>query len=135
MLKHKKKIVSALWVLSVLIGLFFGFYTGIFLEHRIIEKHHKVLAVLSDLDDLILYSKSPSQLKTWKTNQFKIYIYGFICSWGQDMNESEAHILAKIIKRYNALEGGKLLAGHSSPMFLRQSQARRYACKKLTLPD
>ncbi len=131
MLKHKRKIVSALWVFSILMGLLFGFYTGKFLEHRIIKKHNKVLAVLSDLDDLILYSKSPSQLKTWKTKQFKMNIYGFICGWSQDMNESEARILTNIIKRYNALEGGNLLTGHSSPMLLRQSQTRQSACKKL----
>ena len=131
MLKHKKRFVSALWVLSVLIGLLFGFYTGKFLEHRIIEKHNKDLVVLSDLDDLILYSKSPAQLETWKTNQFKMNIYGFICGWGQDMSESEAYTLANIIHRYNALEGGKLLAGHSSPILLRQSQTRQNACEEL----
>ncbi len=131
MIKHKKKIVSALWALSVLMSLFIGFYTGKFLQHKIIEKHHKVLAVLNDLDDLILYSKSPAQLKTWEANQFKMNIYGFICGWGQDMSESEAYTLAKIIQRYNTLEGGKLLAGHSSPILLRQSQTRQSACEEL----
>ncbi len=132
---HKKIIISALWALSILIGLIFGYNAGKFYEFFVMGRDNNILLIKRDLNDLVSISKSPKKLIILKTHQVKLNIYSLVCGSGPELSESDAHFLANAMKRYNALVGGKLLAGHNSPVLLRRSQAQQDACKKLILPD
>lgn len=132
---RKKIIISALWVLSILIGLIFGYNAGKFYEFFVMGRDNYILLIQRDLNDLVSISKSPEQMRIRKTNRVKLNIYSLVCGSGPELSKSDAHYLTNAIKRYNALVGGKFLAGHSNPVLLRQSQAQQDACKKLTLPD
>ncbi len=131
--EYKKIMISVLWVFSVLIGLIFGYNAGKFYEFFVMGRDNNILSIQRDLNDLVSISKSPEQMRIWKTNRIKLNIYSLVCGSGPELSKSDAHFLANAIKRYNALVGGKLLAGHSSPVLLRPSQAQQDACKKL--PD
>ncbi len=129
--ERKKIIILVLWVFSILIGLFFGYNAGKFYEFFVMGRDNNISLIQRDLNDLVLISKSPKQLKIWKTNQVKLNIYSLVCGSGPELSKSDAHFLANGIKRYHALIGGKLLAGYNNPMLLRQSLAQQDACKKL----